>query len=621
MSDADKAYQAAKRLIAKAKKAGADRLSFDTDATRALEVLPPEIATLDKLRSLDFSNTQITDLTPLAGMVGMTALYLSDTKVTDLTPLAGMVGIATLLLSLSRITDLTPLAGMVGMTWLYLDSTGITDLAPLAGMVGMAALYLNDTGVTDLTPLTGLAGIATLWLSNTGVTDLTPLAEMAGLTHLWLNNTRITDLSPIAGMVEMATLSISLTGITDLSPIARMVGMTLLALDGIKATDLSPIAGLRGIASLDLNGCAVSDLRPILAMERLVSEPLQGGLTFSGCAAAALDGRIAKIADMKDDSERAKALFAYLQDWVPPVPPDVPAQGDKGLKYRVGPRGVVEYDPASSLFDPTLQQTELHAILLEDAGELILQCSAGHNQPFAPIGRRLERYHLGLGQSVLTINPVLVWKAGNDLRNHLRADSTRLPGDMDAMPKLGADLRAALNGFVSTHNAFASLHPDLSALDLAQIDPAERHRAIRDQGLLEAAIAAFAQQTRLILAEIVIDLRDLQQEALGSTDAALRAVRITEESFENLIKAVVTQAIIEARSDTFGAKIVGDVRSAVVGAIVVAGGPTIAATYPQLVTALQPHIAALLGAWHGKDYPVSQAVEWVMAKVKRRAPE
>lgn len=34
MRDADKAYQAAKRLIAKAKKSGTDRLSFDTPATQ-----------------------------------------------------------------------------------------------------------------------------------------------------------------------------------------------------------------------------------------------------------------------------------------------------------------------------------------------------------------------------------------------------------------------------------------------------------------------------------------------------------------------------------------------------------------------------------------------------------
>lgn len=124
-----------------------------------------------------------------------------------------------------------------------------------------------------------------------------------------------------------------------------------------------------------------------------------------------------------------------------------------------------------------------------------------------------------------------------------------------------------------------------------------------------------------MLAEVVDDLRDLHDEAMGDTPAAIRAQRIEEESLENLIKEIVTQAIIEARRTSFLGRVTGDVRGAVVEMGVVAGGvavgPELAATYPELVMALQPHISALLAAWHGKDYPVSDAVNWVMAKVRQ----
>lgn len=183
MSDADKAYKAAVRLIAKAKRDGVDRQSFDTEAFRALEVLPPEIASLDKLRRLDLDNTQISDLAPLAGMAGMTRLSLNST----------------------RITDLAPLAGMVGMTQLSLDSTGVTDLAPLAGMVGMTVLFFNSTGVTDLTPLAGMKRLAGLGFSNTMVSDLTPLALIAEMSWLWLNGSAVLDLRPILGMRKLVS--------------------------------------------------------------------------------------------------------------------------------------------------------------------------------------------------------------------------------------------------------------------------------------------------------------------------------------------------------------------------------------------------------------------------------
>ncbi len=116
MTAADKAFAAAERLIAGAKRTGATELSLDTKATHALTRLPDSIATLAELTSLNLRNTQVSDLTPLAGMVAMTMLYLSDTPV----------------------SDLTPLAGMVGMTWLSLGHTPVSDLRVVRAMPKLA---------------------------------------------------------------------------------------------------------------------------------------------------------------------------------------------------------------------------------------------------------------------------------------------------------------------------------------------------------------------------------------------------------------------------------------------------------------------------------------------------
>ena len=256
---------------------------------------------------------------------------------------------------------------------------------------------------------------------------------------------------------------------------------------------------------------------------------------------------------------------------------------------------------------------------MEDAGQVAGLFGSGHNQPFAYVSHKLARYGAGLGDALKEISPATVWKVGNDLRLMLEADRGRSPGDMTNRPAFDVDQRAGLEGLVSTHHALVSLHPDLAALDAVAVDPALRHVVERDRALMEAAIEAFAAQTRLILAEVVEDLRDLHDEALGETRAAIRALRIEEESLENLIKAIVTQAIIEARGPSSIGLVAGDVRAAAVGtgalAVGTALGP-LAATYPQLVMALQPHIAVLMAAWHGKDYPVSDAVKWIVAKVK-----
>jgi|GEM_PF-1644674 len=205
MTDADKAYDAAQRLIAEAKEQGTTHLSFDTAETHALTRLPPEIAALSALRILDLRNTQITDLQPLTALTGLTALSLGNTQISNLKLLTALTGLTQLYLDNTPITDLQPLTALTGLIALSLGYTPITDLQPLMALTGMTTLLLNHTQISDLQPLTALTGLTTLSLGSTQITDLQPLAALTGLTTLWLDNTQITDLRPLRnlqGLVE-----------------------------------------------------------------------------------------------------------------------------------------------------------------------------------------------------------------------------------------------------------------------------------------------------------------------------------------------------------------------------------------------------------------------------------
>ena len=65
------------------------------------------------------------------------------------------------------------------------------------------------------------------------------------------------------------------------------------------------------------------DLRPLLGLSELAEKPSPGGLSFRGSAATRVDKRIAEISEIRNDAERARVLFDYLQDWV--LPRDVDA--------------------------------------------------------------------------------------------------------------------------------------------------------------------------------------------------------------------------------------------------------------------------------------------------------
>jgi hypothetical protein len=408
-----------------------------------------------------------------------------------------------------------------------------------------------------------------------------------------------------------------------------MTGLTSLSLAGIEVSDPEPLRGIAGLTWLLLGRTEISRAALQAALQGKTSliplednRDLQGafGVLLQGCLAAREDARIAEIAEIEDDRERTIALFEELGlDWREGAPEPGP-QSDTGLRYAPDDTGVITYDPSAAVEVLDTQQRQLHVLLREDAGELQILFGGGHNQPFARVTRKLERYSAGLGDDLERLNPSLLWKTGNDLRLMLKADKDRRPGDMTHNLPFDVDQRAGLEGLVSAHNALVALHPALSKLDEVSVDPAVRHVAERDRALMQAAIDAFAQQTRLIMAEVVSDLRDLHEQAMGETRAAMRAGRIEVESLENLIKAILTEAILEARGESTLVKVAGDVRAAAVGTVAVGAatlaGPALATTYPQLVAALQPHMAALMAAWHGKDYPVTQAVEWVMRRIR-----
>jgi hypothetical protein len=115
---------------------------------------------------LDLSHTQVSDLTPLAGLVRLKALNLSHTQVSDLTPLAGLTGLENLWLHYTQVSDITPLAGLVRLKVLYLYHTQVSDLTPLARLTGLEKLWIPPMQGSDLSPLRGLTEVRKLCIAN-----------------------------------------------------------------------------------------------------------------------------------------------------------------------------------------------------------------------------------------------------------------------------------------------------------------------------------------------------------------------------------------------------------------------------------------------------------------------
>jgi len=465
MSDEDDAYKAAQRLIAKAKAEGAPVLSFGADETRALTRLPPEIADLSALRSLDLDNTQIADLQSLTALTGLTTLSLNSTQITDLQPLTALIGLTVLYLNNTPISDLQPLTALTGLTELWLSNTRIRDLQLLTALTGLTALFLDNTQISDLQFLTALTGLTRLSIGNTRISDLQPLTALTGLTRLYLNRIQISDLGPLSALTGLTTLYLNDSQISDLQPLAALTGLKMLYLDYTQITDLRPLRHLQG----------------------LVENPVNDGLTFTNTPATRADPRIAEIAAIEDPVTRARDLFAYLKTWVPPgevAAPSLPAPVPAPLATEIRDGTLSVAVPT----DPPL--------------------------PPGPVDNRARKGWQELSRFRADFAEALNIANYRPLASAIAAFDRSMGASYDTMNEVGVGLSGQRLAALANDTAFVGTLPDGAGTEL---------------GTLAAAITTFANRFPEWLAylsdpEQAIPVAAMVQESLPVFDAIARAL-------------------------------------------------------------------------------------------------
>ena len=245
--------------------AGSERLDLSSRNLTDVSAL----AGLIGLRELDLRDNAITDLSPLAGLTGLQLLDLRDNQIMDLSPLAGLTGLQLLYLSGNRIEELWPLAGLTALEQLNLSDNRIGDLSPLAGLSGLQVLDLAGNRIEELWPLAGLTALERLNLSDNRIEDLWPLAGLSGLQVLLLDRNRVADVSALSPLAELANLGLSGNRIADIGRLSELGRLRRLDLSGNAVADVSALGGVSGLVWLRLPGNPVSDVAPLGRLEKL----------------------------------------------------------------------------------------------------------------------------------------------------------------------------------------------------------------------------------------------------------------------------------------------------------------------------------------------------------------
>ena len=264
------------------------------------------------LAHLDLSDNSISDISPLAGLTKLEALWLSGNRISDLSSLVSNTSLAHLDLSDNSISDISPLAGLTKLKALWLSGNRISDLSSLVSNTG-----LGDGDVVDLrrNPLSyasihehipilqargvqinydvnipdsnlravieklldkqpgepiATADMATLFFNergswSVGISNLTGLEFATNLAHLDLSDNSISDISPLAGLTKLEALWLSGNRISDLSSFVSNTSLAHLDLSDNSISDISPLAGLTKLKALWLSGNRISDLSSLVS--------------------------------------------------------------------------------------------------------------------------------------------------------------------------------------------------------------------------------------------------------------------------------------------------------------------------------------------------------------------
>ena len=213
------------------------------------------------------TGNQVSDLSPIAGLINLQKLWISNNPISDLTPVSGLTNLTDLVLNQTLVSDLSPVSGLTNLTRLSPGGSYISDLSPIAGLINLEDLYFpdgpDDHNISDISPLAGLINLKFIASWGHTISDLSPLAGLTKLEKIDFCGGNISDLTPLAGLTNLKELYLVSEKVSDISPIAGLAGLTRLNLESNNVSDISPLRGLTNLTWLNVARNEIADLSPL----------------------------------------------------------------------------------------------------------------------------------------------------------------------------------------------------------------------------------------------------------------------------------------------------------------------------------------------------------------------
>ena len=217
------------------------------------------------LRTIDARNhTGITDLTGLAYAYNLKYLHrVHDGQITDLSPLANLIGLTSLDLWKHQIRDMTPLQNLTNLMGLYMAQNDLTDITALRNLTKLRWLDLGGNALTDITVLRNLTHLTWLHIGGNDLQDISALGNLTDLMDLGLGVNDLHDITALGNLTKLRWLDLGGNALTDITALGNLTHLRTLYLWWNQITDVGPLVGLVNLEELYIEGNPIEDLSPL----------------------------------------------------------------------------------------------------------------------------------------------------------------------------------------------------------------------------------------------------------------------------------------------------------------------------------------------------------------------
>jgi len=206
---------------------------------------------VDTITELQVPDEGISDLTGIENLANLSWLNIFNNNVSNLSPLSGMMSLLVLHMNMNDISDLTPIAGLTNLDQLTVGQNPITNLTPLSGLTKLHVLRLNDIDATDFSPIYGLTQLWSLDIGSNLLGNIAFVSHFTQVKELALYGNAVSDISILAGMTNLEVLTLTFNQISDLSPLTGLTHLRELGLSYNQIIDLQPLVDNNGLGSGD----------------------------------------------------------------------------------------------------------------------------------------------------------------------------------------------------------------------------------------------------------------------------------------------------------------------------------------------------------------------------------